>query len=311
MVFKRMIALAALLLAATAAQAQVAGPTLVPAAPRILDPSAMVPNTSFTAENPAAMMWGLRQRFGGGQITTVDKDVTVTPNTDTKYSGNFAGFEKITKEVAIGLEMVKLNSGNTPADAISVTNVALAAKLFQDTSMGFAINHASYKSGTANEVINSPIMGVGFQKGGFAVGLAVGSDEWRSIDTANTPNEVDYVRPLRMMGVGYYQEGKGLNLHIEGNRITRANYGPLTGTDNFMDTVVAEVNYSNIHVGYSLSVLHDDAGLGNSKFNVIDVGYARLDGFAILYHLEKGFRSQSSVDQNEYNTSAISLALHF
>ena len=309
--FKRMLTLAAMLLAAAAAQAQVAGPTLVPAAPRILDPQAWTPNSSFTAENPAAMMWAPHQRFGGGQISSSDTDVTVVPNQELKYTGNYAGFEKITKEVAIGLEMVRLNSSAVPADEIAATNGALATTIFPDTSMGFAMNHSKYTSGTNTDIINSPMMGVSYIKGGFVLGFAFGSDEVRSF---NNTIETDYVRPIRMFGLGFYRDS-GFLLHIEANRISRSAFGPIPGSDSSLDSFVVEGNVANIHVGYTLSVMRDNAGFDRSTFNIIDIGYAKMDGFAVLYHLEKGTRSQTaggvSTETDTYDTSSVSIALHF
>ncbi|MDH5751548.1 MAG: hypothetical protein OEZ59_03920 [Deltaproteobacteria bacterium] len=299
-----------MVLAATTAQAQIAAPSLVPSAARVLDPGHVlsVPDASLTPDNPAVMVWTERKRFGMGQIQGVsDTDLTVNPNTSTDYSGNFAGFENNSKEIGFALEQLKL-TGNS--NDLNVTNFALAAPMMDSGALGFAIEHSTLDMPNKAKLrINSPVFGVSYRVADVVyLGVAGGTEEFKYTEPLVPTQES--VRAVRKFGLAYSMEGNFL-LHVEANASFYNDFASIGQTELRQDMFVAEVNFQNVHAGYQrINLVEENTEAG---FNVFDIGYAKLDGLAVLLHIENGTRTDTlnNVNTNKYESKTVSVAYHF
>ena len=310
MVLKRIVLLAIIMGSyALAAQAQVAGPTLAPSAVRLLKVFDLVsPSATFTPDNPAAMLWSERQRFGAGQINKAE--VAPVGGTATNYKGNFAGFEKSSSNFAMGIETIKITDTTPGGDTMTTTNAALAAPLFDSVALGVGVNHA--RLSTVDQSVYTPTFGVSFMGGGVSLGLATGTDEFKFHDPT-VPNTTESVRPVRMYGLGYNYDGTVM-AHVEVNLIDRPSYPSLGGGDDSRITsALVEVQAMNIHVGYNLIIMQESNNTVRNVFSIFDLGYVQLDGWAFMVRQEVGSTTTvaTSTKTDDYSSTSAAFALHF
>lgn len=119
-------ALAAALLAFTlgAAQAQVAIPDLVPAAPRFLHPQAHGLNsTNIAPDNPAALAWGTPSRVGAGVLEGEVLDDTDT--TVLEHDGTFAGLRLVGETFGFAAETLEVEVAGPEVGGVAPVGLTL------------------------------------------------------------------------------------------------------------------------------------------------------------------------------------------
>jgi len=301
------VALATVCIAA-AAQAQVAAPSLVPAAPSVIDP-VRVPDANFTTSNPAAMQWSTTGRMGFGQIRS-QRDVP-PPAEDESWDGYHVGLRWLGESWGLGLERVSLNRNEPNADLnTQATNVAISLGVNDLITIGGALDNGERDNGFRDEITGNTLgVSLRFQEQ-FFFGAAFGND--RLEHTNGT--DYDDSRGVSRFGIGMRTEGEVM-WHLEYNWSDKDSWdtpgGGNVGGESATQAVI-EANVSTIVLGARFhNIKYTDAD-ETVDAQVFDVGWAPESGLSVIGHLEQTtIEDDNTGDTTDISSTAISVAYLF
>jgi hypothetical protein len=269
-----------LLLAAASAQAQVAAPDLVPAAPRYLQPGDLgVTSATFTVDNPAALQWGKPSRAAFG-IVKLTRSPTGGP--DDKHSGYIVGYRGVSDGWAFGLEHLSVDQDNSSARE-TASSGHLAFQVLEGLALGAGLDQGKDDSGGgAYDKTDARTIGVSVNlKKVFFFGYAVGRDTFEN-DAGTTGG-----RDTSMYGVAIRPEGSW-HWHLAYDKLDKGNFTNGVGRGFDLTTITIQVVASNVLVG-AQQVTKDPKGGGSQfKATVIDAGWAPDHGLSVTGRLSDG-----------------------
>jgi len=309
------VILAALVMIAGTAQAQVAAPSLVPTAPRVLDPTSVPAEANFTPANPAAMQWGAPSRVGIGTLRS--RLTSDAPNTDDlTYQGNYGGARLVGESLSLGAEVASISEvESTFALDNSSANAALAAQF--GGWMAFGVGYASntIEFGNSTDESTTPSGGVSLRLGeSFFVGGALGEQSLSHSDDDPLSPDFEASRRVEWYGVGFRTGGDVL-FHAEINVENRRHY-EINGRESGGYRVqqgVLELNVWNILLAARAgSVDTKIKGKSPLGYTAADIGWAPLQGLALMLHVERLQDDDTASGYTDtFETTAASVAYQF
>ncbi len=296
----------------TPARAQVAVPSLVPAAPRIGDPVYDVPTASFVTPNPAAMQWGSPSKWGFGQIDSERRQTQPSQGTLVELSGIYVGFRKVAEDISFGAELLELSDdSNAVLEADwDVLDGAVAFQSGDNIAFGVGADRTS-TSRNANSLEFDAInlgMSIEVQSNVF-IGFAIGTE-----DISSSFNGDDD-RSVQKYGIGY-RKGGTVNTHFELYAIEKDEADNPSGEFTDVGTLVgvAEFNLSNLLLAASYSLTERERVLLDTTTVTVDIGWAPKNGLAVMFHRENTTTEDTTPaneSETETETTALSIAFQF
>jgi hypothetical protein len=301
-------------IAAASAQAQVAVSEMVPAAPRIIDPTEVVPTASFVTPNPAAMQWGAPSRWGGGTLSSEREQTAPTTGTPVEFGGIYAGARVLGKNLTVAGYMLELGDDTNTFSLEADWNVLAGGVAFQsgdNITFGVSMERADNTVSGVSLDFNTINLGLSVKASDkIYLGLALGTED---INVASESGD----RSVQKYGVGYRAGGQS-QTHFEAYIVDReANDQFSAGafSDSNEKVLVAEVILGSIFLGASLSNTTQDRNDQEINALIFDIGWAPKNGLALLFHRESATTesgvSTTSPTEDDTSTTAISIAWSF
>lgn len=303
-----------LTLVAATAQAQVAVSELVPSAPRIIDPTQLIPSASFVTPNPAAMQWGAPSRWGGGVISGDRQQTAPTAGGVTDYGGIYAGARFVGDTLTVGGYLIEYSDDTNAFNLDADWNVLAGGVAFQSgdrVAFGLSTERADNTAGGASQDFNTINLGISFMATSkIFLGLALGTED---IDAAGESGD----RSVQKYGVGYRSGGQA-QTHLEAYIIDREDnpqFGSSVYSDSVEKVIVAEAVIGSFLLGASYAIISQDRNGQEISVITFDVGWAPKSGLSLLYHQESAATesnaSGAAPTETDTSTSAVSIAWSF
>ncbi len=301
--------LAALVLPALAAHAQVAVPRIVPAAPFVGDPREGPPTVSFLTANPAAMQWGAPSRIGGG---TVQAEIQLTkPITGpvVDISGTYGGLRLVGETFSFAVQAINLSTDSPPLLEWDVAEGGFGIMIGESWAVGLGVRRATRTDPTLTLELDSTELGVSwmFDENVF-FGLSVGRDT-----VTSTPGVGESSRNVLKYGVGY-RDGGAAQWHFEAFGITRDDVPPAAAGPPFPGVqtfgLVGEVKLGPILLSVMAFDISKDPNKDISSI-ILDVGLAPDTGIAVLFHRETTTTETKAGPEFETTVNAITVVWLF
>ena len=320
---------AGLLIAAGAAQAQVAAPSLAPLQPG-----------SFTA-NPATLQWSGSSYFGGallsGDFTETNGGAPV-PQDDGGVDGTVLQLRAVGEMFSAGVEVVNVeaSTGNATDGAedreVSIFNVGVAAFVTDTISVGVAMEDldrdstdtAPAPAPTQTDEFSTTVVGGAIRlTDTIFLGGVLGNE---TVTPGGSTTEFD--RNLMRAGVGILSIESGFQVHLEAyvdNReafeVPQGGGGVDKALEEKTTALVAEVIWNNILLGVHLINTNttdvDAAGVTTSDEDVSEtiliVGWVPEGGLSIVASLssEELEDNQGSGDTEDLDLFSVGVAYVF
>lgn len=313
--FVRNLLLAAIFAVSTSVvQAQVAVSELVPGAPRIIDPTQVIPSASFVTPNPAAMQWGAPSRWGGGSISGDRQQTAPTAGSVTEYGGIYAGARVVGDDITVAGYLIEYSDETNAFNLAADWNVLAGGVAFQSgdrIAFGLSMERADNTASGVTADFNTINLGISFMASkNIFLGLALGSED---IEVAGESGD----RSVQKYGVGYRSGGQA-QTHLEAYIIDReenTQFGSSVYSDSLEKVIVAEAVLGSILLGASFTLISQDRNDQEISAITFDLGWAPKTGLSLLFHQEsvttESNTSSASPTETETSTSAISIAWSF
>ena len=272
---KSTILLALLMVLALPSVAQVAWPTIVPSAPRVIDPE-RVPYSTHTGENPAIVPLELYHRIGQGEFRTLER-VTKTPaavdsvELEETYTGTLKGFrvnfkDQGTAQKKLGVSSAVLDNilgkegGYIAFDEIIIRSEEVPTGPYKSTtaraSAGYFVSDESEdpflaagselgrfvgRKDNDNRVIENVMAGLaaGSLDSFTSVGFAFGQDSLRDTNPDLEGDVIKAIRRVYKYGIGFLFPFEFVTLHSEVYGVTKEPYQFANTRFDKVDSVVS------------------------------------------------------------------------
>lgn len=275
--------LLAAVLAAGVAHAQVAVPELAPAAPRYYDAGTLGFNSAtLTADNPAALQWGMPSRVAFGLIELEEQTTAGTTRT-SEFSGNYVGGRGVWEGWALGAEHLAVDEDAPGEGEETATSVHLAFRVLDALALGAGVDQAEASSGTASNEIDSTTFGAAVNVDDqFYVGYALSQDTFE--DSAGTSAD----RDASMLGFGVRIESDW-RWHFAYDVLDKDPFddpNPFGGFE--ATTLTGQVLAGELLVGVQRVEVDDADGGDAFEATVFDVGWVPESGLTLTGRLADG-----------------------
>jgi hypothetical protein len=288
---------------------------MVPSAPRIIDPTEVIPTASFVTPNPAAMQWGAPSRWGGGTISSDREQTAPTTGTPVEFGGIYAGARVLGKDLTVAGYMIELSDDTNAFSLEADWNVVAGGVAFQsgdNITFGVSMERADNTISGLSLDINTINLGLSVKASDkIYLGLALGSED---ISAASESGD----RSVQKYGVGYRAGGQS-QTHFEAYVVEREENDQFFAgafSDSSEKVLVAEVILGSLFLGGSFSTISQDRNRQEIEALIFDIGWAPKNGLALLYHQETATTEVKDsagavTSEDETTTTAISIAWSF
>jgi hypothetical protein len=309
----------ALALAAGPALAQVAAPTILPAAPGVQDP-AVLRGPSLVPLNPAALSWATPAKIGLGTLrTTRDLSAssvagTPVPAQSFDYVGSYGGFQ-VGQRYALAVDAIQVQDQSKSEKLIaSDSAAALSVQFANAVAVGAGYRSQHEETAAEKSDSHSASAGLSLRLGEyFFLGGAYGTDSIVRTATAAAGVPLRGQRGDMVWGVGF-RKGGALRMHLEYDaaHLDNYEYKGLKTLGGSVNSGVAEFGFWYLLLGYTGTSVDLSADRITSKGNEVTLGFAGDHGLAVLFHYN---RAQTQVAATGLDvdavTRAVSLAWQF
>jgi hypothetical protein len=293
--------LAAALAFATIAQAQVAAPELVPAAPRHFAPSLLSFNgATVTPDNPAALQWSAPSAAAFGLFNHTSETPPAAPN---DFSGWFVGYRGISDRFSFGLEHTAASADTGTFDE-SATSAQVSMQVLEGLAIGAGLDRSEWDNGTTNrqEEENTFGFSVNLAKQ-FYLGYAIGRDKYED-NTASTGS-----RDTTLYGIAFRTEGSW-RWHLAYDVLDKDHYTNITSLGFDATTITVQVGVGNWVFGAQAVAFAYKGSPNDLSTTVIDVGWVpEKAGLSLTARLWDG--STSGGAPSDESGAALNLAYRY
>jgi hypothetical protein len=294
--------LAAAVLLASAAHAQVAVPGMEPGAPRYtIQPERGYNGATITPDNPAALQWGGPSRVVAGYL----KDDADMLGTADDGKGYLLGFRGVWERLGLGLEQLRVvkNGGAFEDDS----SVQLSVRVFDFLSLGVGKERAHHDSVGSFTQIDETDYGLSLRLARvFYVGYAKGTHDY-SASGVFTPDS----RDVTQYGVALRTEGAWRWL-LSYDRMKKEYFavGGSPGMDSKTSTI--QLLTANWLLGIAQSQVADLGFTLETKTRYLDLGWVpEKAAWSYTARISSAERVSGVITQNTGHDVALMIGYRF
>ncbi|MEE8555463.1 MAG: hypothetical protein V3T00_06355 [bacterium] len=290
------------------AAAQVATTDLVPAAPRLLHPTATGFNSAnFTPDNPAALAWGMPSRIGGGILQGELSD-NINPAQSFDYDGRFFGLRLVGEAFgfAVAHQAVEDDAGlGLTVDESS--DAQLSLKLGDVLALGVGVG--AIESETSQAEMDRISAGASLRLGEiFYLGAGLHRDDAEFVGVTQTVE-----RDVTMVGVAMRTEGDW-NWYLAYDVVDLDDFefpGGGPGRGFKVSTATVQVLAGSLLIGASLSDVEASGTTDDISSRTIDFGWAPMEGLTLTARHLRTESEQAGVTEETAETTSVAVAWLF